>query len=286
MQAKRAAELIYELVYQQYTEGRFIRVYDDLTTEGLYVCQKCHSPLFFAEYELISSLIGPNFDDILLGAFTYNFNDEENQTNTHCAKCGCQIGHVIHGEGFSLKEIQHIIDHKQLKFLHEGEYQFATFAAGCFWGVEYHLSQQNGVYSTQVGYTGGNAYHPNYKEVCKGITGHVEAVRILFNPLANNFLNLLKLFFEIHDFTQIGGQGPDLGCQYLSKIFAYTTQQKELSQMLIEQLISYGYDVSTEICAMDKFWVAEIHHQDYYIKTNKEPYCHSRKKIFELECNA
>ena len=112
------------------------------------------------------------------------------------------------------------------------------------------------------------------------MTGHLEAVEVVFDPSQTSFADLARLFFEIHDFTQTDGQGPDIGEQYKSAIFVADDAQREATRKIIEQLRGMGYEVATEIKPASRFWPAEAYHQNYYEKTGKAPYCHIRKKIF------
>ena len=156
----------------------------------------------------------------------------------------------------------------------------AIFASGCFWGTEYFLKKQPAVISTRVGYIGGEKENPTYEEICTGTTKHAEAVEVVFNTEKSDFEDVAKLFFETHDFTQIGGVGPDIGDQYRSEIFYLNDKQKEVAEKLLKILSEKGYKVSTRITKATKFWEAEGYHQDYYYKTRGNPYCHIYKKIF------
>lgn len=160
--------------------------------------------------------------------------------------------------------------------------QQAYFAAGCFWGVEYYFQQTQGVMSAISGYMGGVTPNPSYKEVCTGLTGHLEVVEVNYEDTQISYEALIKLFFEIHDFTQTNGQGPDIGSQYLSAIFYRNEEEKKVAKALIEQLQSKGYRVATSLISTHNtpFFQAEEYHQDYYFKTGKTPYCHGYKKIF------
>ena len=158
--------------------------------------------------------------------------------------------------------------------------QTAIFAAGCFWGVEYQMKKAKGVVSAQAGYTGGGVCSPSYKQVCAGDTGHIEAIKITFDTRLTDFETLAKLFFEIHDFTQTDGQGPDIGYQYLSRVFYTTQEQKETAEKLIKILEEKGYKVATKPEPAQTFWAAEDYHQNYYEKKGAEPYCHAYKKVF------
>ena len=156
----------------------------------------------------------------------------------------------------------------------------AYFAAGCFWGVEYHFEKLKGVISVVSGYMGGDTLNPTYESICTGLTGHLEVVRVEYNESIVSYTELLKLFFEIHDFSQTNGQGPDIGSQYLSAIYYENEQEKHLCEETIAKLVSMGYGVATSIYKMVPFYEAEEYHQNYYERHQKMPYCHSYKKIF------
>ncbi len=156
----------------------------------------------------------------------------------------------------------------------------AIFAAGCFWGVQYHFDTHDGVVSTRVGYTGGSVENPTYEQVCTGDTGHREAIEVLFDPDVTSFEALARLFFETHDFSQVGGQGPDIGSQYTSAIYYTTDEQKKIAERLIAELETHGKTVTTDILPAEPFYPAEDYHQKYYEKTGGAPYCHVYVKQF------
>lgn len=157
----------------------------------------------------------------------------------------------------------------------------AYFAGGCFWGVEYHFEKKAGVIDVISGYMGGHVENPDYYEVVKGKTGHLEAVRVVYDPNRISFEELTKLFFEIHDMEQTDGQGPDIGSQYLSAIFYNDKKEKETSENVIGILTDKGYKVATSLYEASEFYPAEGYHQNYYARTGKLPYCHTYKKIFD-----
>ena len=135
----------------------------------------------------------------------------------------------------------------------------ATFAAGCFWGVESVFKALNGVLSTEVGYTGGQAENPSYELVCTGQTGHAEAVRIEFDPQTISFEDLLETFWNSHDPTTVNRQGADVGSQYRSAIFYHGEQQKEAAEKSIAVLDaadSFDNAIVTEIQPAAEFWPA------------------------------
>ena len=154
----------------------------------------------------------------------------------------------------------------------------ATFAAGCFWGVEATFRQIPGVTSTRVGYTGGKTESPNYQEVCTDRTGHAEAVEVDFDPAKVRYADLLKVFWENHDPTQVNRQGPDWGSQYRSAIFFHTPQQQEAALRLKDALQKsgkYAHPIVTEIVPAQEFYRAEEYHQQYLEKQGLAS-CHIR----------
>ena len=156
----------------------------------------------------------------------------------------------------------------------------AYFASGCFWGTEYHFLRVEGVVSTTVGFMGGHLNNPTYKEVYTDKTGHVEVVKVEFDTTCVSYEDLVRLFFETHDFTQTDGQGPDIGTRYHSVLFIIDEKQSAIAQKYIELLSQKGYNVATKIETATTFYPAEEYHQQYYDKRSGAPYCHIYKKIF------
>src|SRR6185312_8647199 len=145
----------------------------------------------------------------------------------------------------------------------------ATFAAGCFWGVESAFRQQPGVIATAVGYAGGDKANPTYKEVCSGGTGHAEAVLVEYDPEKVSYEQLLELFWENHDPTQLNRQGPDHGSQYRSAIFYYSLEQEQAARASKEKLEKSGRftrPIVTQIVPAVTFYEAEDYHQQYLEK--------------------
>src|SRR5213083_1480598 len=145
----------------------------------------------------------------------------------------------------------------------------ATFAAGCFWGVEATFRALPGVTSTRVGYTGGNFANPTYKDVCTDGTGHAEAVEMDFDPAKISYEKLLDVFWENHDPTQLNRQGPDIGDQYRTAIFYLSPEQEAAAKASKERLMQSGRfrrPIVTEITPATTFWMAEDYHQQYLEK--------------------
>jgi peptide-methionine (S)-S-oxide reductase len=156
------------------------------------------------------------------------------------------------------------------------ERERATFAAGCFWGVEAVFRAVPGVTETTVGYTGGRHENPTYEDVCSGLTGHAEAVEVVYDPTKLTYGQLLEAFWNSHDPTQLNRQGPDIGHQYRSAIFFHNSEQEQAATASKERLEASGrYDrpIVTEITPAVQFYKAEDYHQQYFEKTGQAA-CH------------
>lgn len=147
--------------------------------------------------------------------------------------------------------------------------EIATFGAGCFWGVEETFRNLDGVTDTAVGYSGGHADNPTYRQVCNGDTGHAEVVQVEYDPEQVSYDTLLATFWEAHDPTQVNRQGPDVGAQYRSAIFFHTPEQERAARASKQALDASGRlrrPVATEITPASTFWRAEDYHQQYLAK--------------------
>jgi peptide-methionine (S)-S-oxide reductase len=171
----------------------------------------------------------------------------------------------------------HAVTGQPLKGPYPEGSEIADFALGCFWGEEKLFWQQPGVIVTAVGYQGGTTPNPTYKEVCTGMTGHAESVRVVFDPSRISYERLLKLFWEAHDPTQGHRQGNDVGTQYRSAIFTHSDAQLVAAEasrdMFQAELSKAGYgEITTEIRPAPEFYFAEDYHQQYLVK-NPRGYC-------------
>lgn len=272
------------------TERPFTGKYWDTFEPGVYHCRQCGAELFRSEAKFDAGCGWPSFDDEMAGAVKTATDADGRRTEILCARCGGHLGHLFTGEQLTPKNSRHCVNSASLEFVpaaplapaesntravaQENQLQEAIFAAGCFWGVEHLMQKQAGVVSVESGYTGGHINNPTYREVCTGTTGHLEAVRVRFDPAVVSYETLARLFFEIHDPTQANGQGPDLGEQYLSGIFYKNETQKQTAEKLIALLKAKGYKVATQVRPAAPFWSAEAYHQDYYEQKGTEPYCH------------
>ena len=175
----------------------------------------------------------------------------------------CFISFVI-GEEMSLDDETEVI------------LQEATFGAGCFWCVEAVFERLEGVVDVIPGYSGGHKNNPTYKEICTGMTGHAEVAQITFDPKIITFDDLLNMFWKSHDPTTRNRQGNDIGTQYRSAIFYHNNEQKtiaEKSKKKVDNSNIFSNPIVTEITKLEKFWVAEDYHNNYYNNNMNQPYC-------------
>jgi peptide methionine sulfoxide reductase msrA/msrB len=273
-----------DIIINNATEAPFTGKYTDFNGVGSYLCRRCGKALFRSDNKFLSGCGWPSFDDELPGTIQRTPDLDGMRTEISCQRCGGHLGHVFTGEHLTDNNLRHCVNTQSIDFVADTDVidsEEAIFAGGCFWGVEYHLQQLPGVLHTEVGYTGGNTQEPTYEPVCGGNTGHVEAIRVLYDPAIIDHTSLTKVFFELHDPTQTDGQGPDIGPQYLSRIFYLDAKQHTIAKSLIKQLQDMRLAVQTQLLPATIFWAAEDYHQQYYQKNGKQPYCHQRVSRFD-----
>ncbi len=273
-----------KVIVSKSTESPFTGIYDRFNAKGTYLCKQCGNALYHSDAKFDAGCGWPSFDEEITGAVNHVKDADGMRTEIVCASCGGHLGHVFAGEGFTKTNTRHCVNSVSLDFVPQvlpaGRYGTALFAGGCFWGVEYFLQKEPGVKAVVSGYTGGNVKNPSYREVCNGTTGHAETVKVTYDLQKTSYEKLLKLFLEIHDPTQVGRQGPDVGDQYRSEIFYKNDEQKKVAEKLLGILKAKGLKVATRVTKASEFYAAEEYHQDYYFRNGKAPYCHSYTQRF------
>jgi peptide-methionine (S)-S-oxide reductase len=154
--------------------------------------------------------------------------------------------------------------------------EVATLGGGCFWCLEAVYDQLRGVLSVESGYTGGHAANPTYRQICNGDTGHAEVVQITFDPSIVSYRQILEVFFVIHDPTTLNRQGADVGTQYRSVIFTHSPEQDATAREVIQSMTAanvWPNPIVTEITPLDRFYIAEKYHQEYFVHNGGQPYC-------------
>jgi len=292
---KRLTPEQYRVLRKSGTERAFTGKYNDFYEEGIYTCAACGTPLFCSDTKYDHGTGWPSF------TATFEENNVEyradysllmKRTEVRCSVCGSHLGHVF-DDGPSPTHKHFCINSVALDFTSKDtvststvssigqEYvqekktvsEPATFAAGCFWSVEYKFGQLKGVLSTAAGYSGGEVKNPTYKQVCSDETGHAEAVHITYDPAEITFEELLAFFFKIHDPTQLNRQGLDVGSQYRSAIFYHDDTQKKAALKVIEDLNTsgrYKKPITTQVVPYSEFYKAEEYHQKYHEKLRKK----------------
>jgi peptide methionine sulfoxide reductase msrA/msrB len=277
------------------TERAFTGKYDNFYEEGIYACGACGTPLFGSETKYDHGTGWPSFtaaiDDSRI-EYRADYSLLMKRTEVRCGVCGSHLGHVF-DDGPPPTNKHFCINSVALDFASKDSVspsgtmstspetnqgkkvvsETATFAAGCFWGVEHKFGQLKGVLSTNVGYTGGDVKNPTYRQVCSDRTGHAEAIHIIYDPEDISYEDLVTFFFKIHDPTQLNRQGLDVGSQYRSAIFYHDEVQKKTALKVIEDLNRSGRfkkPIATQVVPYSEFYKAEEYHQKYYEKMRKK----------------
>jgi peptide methionine sulfoxide reductase msrA/msrB len=273
---------IINILRHQSTEKPGTKALDAYNRYSYFVCRGCGLALFQAADQFVSGTGWPSFDNAIGGTVRHLVDSDGHRTEIQCAQCQGHLGHVFYGEHMTAKNTRYCVNSLAIEPV-AGPIQQADeiiIAGGCFWGIQHLMASQPGVVKTVTGYTGGVVANPDYQTVCQGHSGHLEAVRVLFDASVNDTISLYRLFFAIHDPTQKHGQGADIGSQYQSAIFYFDDQQRQIGAQLVGNLAQLGYDVVTKLRPVTVFWRAEEEHQHFYDKHPSMPRCHSYKPKF------
>lgn len=261
------------------TEPPFSGTYDHFDQSGLYTCKLCGAPLYRSKDKFDSGCGWPAFDDEIKGAIKRI--PDGSRTEIVCARCNGHLGHVFEGEKLTPKNIRHCVNSLSLDFEPDDPKRAkAYFAGGCFWGMEYYFEREAGVWEVHSGYMGGSAQDATYPKVSTKQTDHVETIEVIYDPSRIDYERLARLFFELHDPTQVNRQGPDIGAQYRSVLFYNSEHERTVAERLITRLRQKGFNIATQLQAAQPFYRAESYHQDYYERKGTLPYCHGYVKRF------
>jgi peptide methionine sulfoxide reductase msrA/msrB len=280
--AKKLTKAEADVILAKGTEPAFCGNLVDNHKDGVYVCRLCGLPLFSSDAKFDSGTGWPSFFQPYDKAHVHEETDRSHgmvRSEILCARCGAHLGHVFDDGPRDKTGLRFCLNSVSLMFYEKGQElpaeskplktETAYFAGGCFWGVEDQFEHLPGVVDAVSGYMGGQTKNPTYEDVCTHTTGHAETVKVVYDPAKVTYQELLAYFFKIHDPTQANGQGPDIGDNYRSAIFANTPDQEKAAKAFIEDQQKTnkrfaGRKVVTQVVAPGPaFYEAEEYHQDY-----------------------
>ena len=255
------------------TEAPFSGKFNDFNECGIYLCRRCNAPLYRSDDKFDSHCGWPSFDDEISGAIKKNVDSDGKRTEIVCNRCDAHLGHVFEGEKLTDKNVRHCVNSVSMDFLNTDEVSkeaILYLGGGCFWCIEAVFEMLDGIQSVTSGFAGGDKDNPTYLEVSSGNTGHAEVVKVVFDQTIISVEKILDVFFDSHDPTTLNRQGNDVGTQYRSAI--YTDNEDALS-IVRNYVGKMDRKVVTEVKVIDKFYEADISHQDYFKNNGKAPYC-------------
>jgi peptide methionine sulfoxide reductase msrA/msrB len=259
---------------EQGTERPFTSPLNDAKGDGVFLCVSCKNPLFLSSTKFNSGTGWPSFWKPLFSRSVAIGTDNSlgmTRDEVTCARCDAHLGHVFN-DGPEPTGLRYCMNGEAMVFEKNPVLEKAVFAQGCFWCVEEIFEMVKGVEAVISGYSGGKEKNPTYQKVGSGMTSHAEAIEVIYDPKVVSYQELLKVYFNSGDITQVNGQGPDNGRQYRSIIFYKNDAEKKQIETYITELNNsgrYANKIAVEVSSFEKFYPAEEYHQDY-VKLNPD----------------
>ena len=277
---------LYEVSRHKDTERAFAGKLWNFEGIGTYYCAACGFPLFRSDAKFASTCGWPSFFEILhKNSVEYQPDNSYsmNRTEVLCGRCGGHLGHLF-DDGPAPTHKRYCMNSVALDFkpdkkeltVNEQQLDTITLGGGCYWCVEAVYEKLKGVISVESGFSGGTTINPTYREVCEGTTHHAEVVQIIFDNTITNLDEIFKVFFTVHNPTELNRQGDDVGTQYRSVIFFRNQEQQAAALSIIKTLNDakvYDKPIVTAVEKFTEFYKAENYHQNYFENNKNEPYC-------------
>ena len=267
----------YEITREQGTEPQFTHEFHEIKENGIFVCVSCSNPLFSKSTKFDSGTGWPSFyKPYSKKSVTVNSDTSlgMSRDEVSCSKCDAHLGHVF-DDGPKPTGLRYCMDGVALKFVPEQKLEKIVFAQGCFWCTEHIFEAVIGVKEVVSGYSGGTEKNPTYEQVGTGSTGHAESIEVIYDPNKISYSQLLKVYFNSGNITQVDGQGNDMGRQYRSILFYNNQSQKKEAENYIEKLNKsgkYSSPIAVEVVPFTIFYPAEKYHQNYVNINPEEGY--------------
>lgn len=269
-----------KVIIDKWIEHPGVGEYDNFFQDWTYICRQCHTPLYRSRDKFDAHCWWPAFDDAIPWAVKWTTDEDGYRTEITCAVCWWHLGHVFIGEQETDTNVRHCVNSLSMKFIKEiideSDRDAAVFAGGCFWCLEAVFQRLKWVIEVQNGFSGWTLDFPSYEQVARMNTGHAEVVRIIFDPTVISYEQLLEVFFTMHNPTTLYRQWPDEWPEYRSAVFYNSVEQKEIVEQVIKKATEerrWPDPIVTQLEPLEKFWLADWSHQDYYNQNKDKFYC-------------